>query len=185
MVYILVTRIGPSFLKRTGHMTISRFGPLLAIAGAACLLAWTPQGRVAGAGPDAKRTSGPAFASADLAKPASCDARSTLSLLPPLARYALLPRAYRRLPEATRRSRSNSPTPTLKAQRRRLARCRQSRRPQTLAALEPSGAARWARSPPRPRADPVVPSPAADSRGGDPVQEGRRPRPHGARLGGH
>ena len=45
MVYILVTRIGPCFLKRTGHMTISRFGPLLAIAGVACLLVWTPQGR--------------------------------------------------------------------------------------------------------------------------------------------
>ena len=44
-VYVLVTKIGPSSMKRTGPMTILRFGPLPAIAGAACLVAWTPEGR--------------------------------------------------------------------------------------------------------------------------------------------
>src|SRR3984885_6441692 len=37
--------MGPSSLKRTGPMTMFRFGPLLALAGAACLVAWTPEGR--------------------------------------------------------------------------------------------------------------------------------------------
>src|SRR3984885_4108393 len=37
--------MGPSSLKRTRPMTMFRFGPLLALAGAACLVAWTPEGR--------------------------------------------------------------------------------------------------------------------------------------------
>src|SRR5580692_2673590 len=44
MVYILVTKIGPSSLERTGPMRILRFAPLLAVAGAACVVAWTPHG---------------------------------------------------------------------------------------------------------------------------------------------
>src|ERR1700727_3631073 len=44
MVYILVTKMGPSSLERTGPMRILRFTPLLAVAAAACLVAWTPQG---------------------------------------------------------------------------------------------------------------------------------------------
>src|ERR1700722_15015471 len=44
MVYILVTKIGPSSLERTEPMRILRFAPLLAVAGAACVVAWTPHG---------------------------------------------------------------------------------------------------------------------------------------------
>src|SRR5271167_4020954 len=44
MVYVLVTKIGPSSLERTGPMRILRFAPLLAVAGAACVVAWTPHG---------------------------------------------------------------------------------------------------------------------------------------------
>src|SRR5580700_6323084 len=44
MVYILVTKIGPSSLERTGPMRILRFALLLAVAGAACAVVWTPHG---------------------------------------------------------------------------------------------------------------------------------------------
>jgi soluble lytic murein transglycosylase len=54
-------------------MTIFRFGPLLAIAGAACLVAWTPEGRAPAPAPrEADLAS--RFASADLAKSPSRDA---------------------------------------------------------------------------------------------------------------
>src|SRR3984957_15221582 len=36
--------MGPSSLERSGPMRILRFTPLLAVAAAACLIAWTPQG---------------------------------------------------------------------------------------------------------------------------------------------
>ena len=44
MVYILVTKIGPSSLERTGPMEMSRFAPLLAVAGVACVVAWMRHG---------------------------------------------------------------------------------------------------------------------------------------------
>src|SRR5580692_1686803 len=44
MVYILVTKIGPSSRERAGPMRILRFAPLLAVVGAACVVAWTPHG---------------------------------------------------------------------------------------------------------------------------------------------
>src|SRR3984885_11692928 len=45
MVYILVTKIGPSSLERTGPMRILRFARLLAVAGAACVVALMPRWR--------------------------------------------------------------------------------------------------------------------------------------------
>src|SRR6202167_645992 len=45
MVYILVTKIGPSSLERTGPMRILRFAPLLAVTGAACVVALMPRWR--------------------------------------------------------------------------------------------------------------------------------------------
>ena len=108
-----------------------------------------------------------------------------LKPLPPLARSpTAFPAPQSEASGATRTSRSNSPTPTLKARRPRLARCRQSRRPRQTAALEPSAPAA-APEPSAPAADPRLAAASAHFSGRDPLQEGRRRGPHGARRGGH
>ena len=130
-------------LNGTGPMTMLRFGPLLAIAGAACLVAWTPEGR----------PPPPEVATLDrvrlaLRHRADRDSERRRGRRPSVRRRDLgdhalrrfrrwrgvrtaerAPRLRPRLPGATRTSRSNSLTPTLRARRRRSARPPRPRRP--------------------------------------------------------
>ena len=111
--------------------------------------------------------------------PPPAPGRSGLIPLPAYARSTpAFPRPQPRLCGATRTSRSNSPTPTLKARRPRLARRRRSRRPRDGL----SGTVRRRRPAlPAPAADPALPPPRKSS-SRDPLQEGRRRGPHGARM---
>ena len=128
-------------------MTILRFGPLLAVAAP---LAWL-RGRLRGIlrRPKSRRSIARSFpawtarrprpqVSPAARNPCAPHRRWTLPLRPPQAPrrpgvISLPPaaslRPQPRLREATRRPRSNSPTPALKARRPRLARRRRSRRP--------------------------------------------------------
>ena len=202
MVYILVTKIGPSSLERTGPMRILRFAPLLAVAGAVCVVAWTPHGhnppdvatldrtavsRVVGAPTTtASMTSGPTSLSAT-PPPDSGSAPSTSSEAAgrDLTSTDRVPAPLGEVARSDKEAKVQFAYASLEGAAPALGALSAVTPPAETASLEPSAPPPATPEPSAAPADAALPPPPRSSSGRGSVQQGRRRGPHGACIGVH